>query len=134
MLKKNPIKKIRIFLTFNTGSVHKKFQPNQFSRLAGYRQHIYIYECLVLLHRFTKQRSQLYRFSLFGFHCMNTKKKTNEINNHVICTILVLTFALTLPLFLVNLNLIITRNFLSKMLHFRKLLLLIFFPGKIVQF
>ena len=33
-------------------SVQKKFQPNQSCRLAGYRKHIYIYECLVILHRF----------------------------------------------------------------------------------
>ena len=31
-------------------SVHKKFQPNRSSRLAGYTQHIY--ECLVLLYRY----------------------------------------------------------------------------------
>ena len=30
-------------------SVHKKFQPNRSSRLAGYREHIN--ECLVLLYR-----------------------------------------------------------------------------------
>ena len=30
-------------------SVHKKFQPIRFSRLVGYREHIY--ECLVLLYR-----------------------------------------------------------------------------------
>ena len=30
-------------------SVHKKFQPNRSSRLAGYREHIY--ECLVLIYR-----------------------------------------------------------------------------------
>ena len=44
------------FLAFNPSwppmSVHKKFQPNRSSRLAGYTQHIYIYECLVLLYRF----------------------------------------------------------------------------------
>ena len=33
-------------------SVHKKFQPNRSSRLAGYREHIY--ECLVLLYRFVR--------------------------------------------------------------------------------
>ena len=33
---KNHLKEILIFL-----SVHKKFQPNRSSRLAGYRQHIY---------------------------------------------------------------------------------------------
>ena len=33
-------------------SVHKKFQPNRSSRLAGKKQHLYIYECLVLLYRF----------------------------------------------------------------------------------
>ena len=33
-------------------SVHKKFQPNRSSRLAGYREHIY--ECLVLLYRYRK--------------------------------------------------------------------------------
>ena len=42
------------FLAFNTlrppMSIHKKFQPNQSSRLTGYREHIY--ECLVLLYRF----------------------------------------------------------------------------------
>ena len=31
--------------------VHKKIQPNRSSRLAGYTQHIYIYEYLVLLYR-----------------------------------------------------------------------------------
>ena len=41
-------KQIFEFFTFNTGggppmSVHKKFQPNWSSRLAGYTQHIYIY-------------------------------------------------------------------------------------------
>ena len=34
------------FLAYNTNrppmSVHKKFQPNRSSRLAGYREHIYI--------------------------------------------------------------------------------------------
>ena len=42
-----------IFLAYITPrpslSVHKKFQPNRCSRLAGYREHIY--ECLVLLYR-----------------------------------------------------------------------------------
>ena len=45
--------KFRIFLTCNTPwtpvSFHKKFQPNRSSRLAGYPQHIYIYECLVYI-------------------------------------------------------------------------------------
>ena len=40
-------------LAYNTPwppmSVHKKFQPNRSSRLAGYREHIY--DCLVLLYR-----------------------------------------------------------------------------------
>ena len=40
-------KYISIFLAFNIPrpprSVHKKFQPIRSSRLAGYRQHIYIY-------------------------------------------------------------------------------------------
>jgi len=43
----------RFFLAYNTPrpplSVHKTFQPNRSSRLAGYTQHIY--ECLVLLYR-----------------------------------------------------------------------------------
>ena len=36
-------------------NVHKKFQPNWSRRFAGadYTQHIYIYECLVLLYRYT---------------------------------------------------------------------------------
>ena len=36
-------------------SVHKKIQPNRSSRLAGYREHIYIYECLVLLYRLVER-------------------------------------------------------------------------------
>jgi len=40
-LKKNILKKIQIFLAYNTPrppmSVHTKFQPNRSSRLAGYR-------------------------------------------------------------------------------------------------
>ena len=47
-------KKFRIFLAYDTPrpplSVHKKFQPNRSSRLAGYREHKY--DCLVLLYRF----------------------------------------------------------------------------------
>ena len=43
-----------IFLAYKTPRpptiVHKKFQPNRFSRLAGYMQHIY--ECVVLLYRY----------------------------------------------------------------------------------
>ena len=35
-------------------SVHKKIQPNRSSRLAGYMQHIYIYNRLVLLYRLFK--------------------------------------------------------------------------------
>ena len=31
--------------------IHNKFQPNRSIRLTGYRQHIYIYEYLVLLYR-----------------------------------------------------------------------------------
>ena len=34
-------------------SVQKKFQPNQSSRLAGYREH----ECLVLLYRQTNKQT-----------------------------------------------------------------------------
>ena len=34
-------------------SVHKKFQPNRSSRLAGYREHIY--DCLVILYRYFVQ-------------------------------------------------------------------------------
>ena len=52
--KKNFEKKnLDFFLAYVTPrpplSVHKKFQPNRSSRLAGYREHIY--ECLVLLYR-----------------------------------------------------------------------------------
>jgi len=47
---KNILKKNRISLAFNTPrppmSVHKKIQPNRSSHLAGYRQHIYIYDVL----------------------------------------------------------------------------------------
>ena len=51
---KNNLKKnFEFFLTYVTPrppmSVHKKFQPNRSSRLAGYREHLY--ECLVLLYR-----------------------------------------------------------------------------------
>ena len=42
-----------IFLTYNTlrppMSVHKKFQPNRSSRLAGYTQHIFKCFIIVLL-------------------------------------------------------------------------------------
>ncbi len=42
-----------MFMAYNTPwppmSVHKKFQPIWFSRLAGYREHVY--KCLVLLFR-----------------------------------------------------------------------------------
>ena len=40
-------KKFEFFLAF---SVHKKFQPNRSSPLAGYRQHIYIYtmSCFII--------------------------------------------------------------------------------------
>ena len=31
-------------------SAHKQFQSNRSSRLAGYTQHKYVYECLVLSH------------------------------------------------------------------------------------
>ena len=53
--KKNFEKKnFEFFLAYNTPrsplSVHKIFQPNRSSRLAGYREHIY--ECLVLLFRY----------------------------------------------------------------------------------
>ena len=45
-LKKKFEKKLGIFLAYITPrppmSVHKKFQPNRSSRLAGYREHIYI--------------------------------------------------------------------------------------------
>ena len=48
-------KKLKFFLAYNTPrpsmSVHKKIQPNRSSCLAGYREHVYIYECLVLLYR-----------------------------------------------------------------------------------
>ena len=48
-----PVKKCNFFLILNflqpRMSVHKKFQPNRSSRLAGYTQHIYKYECFVLL-------------------------------------------------------------------------------------
>ena len=58
MLKKN----FRIFLAFSTPrptmSVHKKFQPNRSSRLAGYREHIY--DCLVLLYRFLRKTFVLF--------------------------------------------------------------------------
>ena len=46
--RKNFEKKNRILFSL-TLSLYKKIQPNRFSRLAGYRQHVYIYECLVLL-------------------------------------------------------------------------------------
>ena len=43
--KKNLKEKFYLFLAYNTPqalmSAHKKFQPNLFSHLDGYRQHIY---------------------------------------------------------------------------------------------
>ena len=38
------------FFSLQQMSVHKKIQPNRSYCLAGYRHHIYIYECLVLLY------------------------------------------------------------------------------------
>ena len=53
--KKKILKINRLFLAYNTpGHLQvptKKIQPIRSSRLAGYKQHIYIYECLVLLYR-----------------------------------------------------------------------------------
>ena len=42
-MKKNLKNKIQNFFQPLTVSVHKKFQPNRFSRLAGCTQHIHIY-------------------------------------------------------------------------------------------
>ena len=36
----------------------QKIQPNRSSRLAGYRQHLYKYECLVLLYRYVSSMLQ----------------------------------------------------------------------------
>ena len=47
-------KNSNFFIPWPHMSVHKKFQPNQSSRLAGYRQHIYTNICLVLLYRYIK--------------------------------------------------------------------------------
>ena len=65
-------------------SVHKKIQPNRSSRLAGYTQHIYIYECLVLLYRcFSILKTDYFHF----LHCKSdlrisysTLRNNEEIN------------------------------------------------------
>ena len=63
-------------LSYNTPrppmSVHTKLRPNWSSCLAGYRQHIYIYECLVLLHRYAEYKDTV-NFHVFYLWKMSSK-------------------------------------------------------------
>ena len=62
-------------------SVHKKCQPNRFSRLAGYMEHIY--ECHVLFYRLYKLEKPHYQFRWLSSSIWGLLTKSNKLSNNI---------------------------------------------------